>query len=198
MTVQRFTIASDSTGTVAITQGGTLTVQPGNTANTTAWKVDGSAVTQPISGSTKLLDTGGSTAATVKAASTPAATTDTSLVVAQSPNANTLCTTKIPISVTASTDLITPTNKLHICAIILNSATAQSFSLVEGTGTLCGTGTAGMVGGTSPSMAVAANGGFAVVTDRAWLRTTTNANHLCLLLSSTGNVSGVITVTDQP
>lgn len=36
-------------GTVAATQSGTWTVQPGNTANTTAWKVDGSAVTQPIS-----------------------------------------------------------------------------------------------------------------------------------------------------
>lgn len=35
---------------VASTQSGTWTVQPGNTANTTAWKVDGSAVTQPVSG----------------------------------------------------------------------------------------------------------------------------------------------------
>ncbi len=37
-------------GTMPVTQSGTWTVQPGNTANTTAWKVDGSAVTQPISG----------------------------------------------------------------------------------------------------------------------------------------------------
>lgn len=37
-------------GTVGVTQSGTWTVQPGNTANTTAWKVDGSAVTQPVSG----------------------------------------------------------------------------------------------------------------------------------------------------
>jgi hypothetical protein len=36
-------------GTVAATQSGTWTVQPGNTANTTAWKVDGSAVTNPVS-----------------------------------------------------------------------------------------------------------------------------------------------------
>lgn len=35
--------------TFASTQAGTWTVQPGNTANTTAWKVDGSAVTQPVS-----------------------------------------------------------------------------------------------------------------------------------------------------
>lgn len=34
---------------IAATQSGTWTVQPGNTANTTAWKVDGSAVTQPAS-----------------------------------------------------------------------------------------------------------------------------------------------------
>src|SRR6266566_4976660 len=33
-----------------VDQGGVWTVQPGNTANTTAWKVDGSAVTQPVSG----------------------------------------------------------------------------------------------------------------------------------------------------
>jgi hypothetical protein len=37
-------------GTLACTESGTWTVQPGNTANTTAWKVDGSAVTQPVSG----------------------------------------------------------------------------------------------------------------------------------------------------
>jgi hypothetical protein len=35
-------------GTVAATQSGTWTVQQGNTANTTAWKVDGSAANQPI------------------------------------------------------------------------------------------------------------------------------------------------------
>lgn len=44
--------AGGSIGNTAFgsTQSGTWTVQPGNTANTTAWKVDGSAVTQPVSG----------------------------------------------------------------------------------------------------------------------------------------------------
>jgi len=47
---QRVNIASDNTAfSVNAIQSGTWTVQPGNTANTTAWKVDGSAVTQPIS-----------------------------------------------------------------------------------------------------------------------------------------------------
>jgi hypothetical protein len=46
----RVTIASDNSAfTVNAAQSGTWTVQPGNTANTTAWKVDGSAVTQPVS-----------------------------------------------------------------------------------------------------------------------------------------------------
>jgi hypothetical protein len=37
--------------TVTANQGGTWTVQPGNTANTTAWKVDGTGGSFPISGS---------------------------------------------------------------------------------------------------------------------------------------------------
>lgn len=40
-------IASDQSA-VPVSQSGTWTVQPGNTANTTAWKVDGSAVNQPV------------------------------------------------------------------------------------------------------------------------------------------------------
>lgn len=49
--------------TLAATQSGTWTVQPGNTANTTAWKVDGSAVTQPVSAASLPLPTGAATAA---------------------------------------------------------------------------------------------------------------------------------------
>lgn len=63
-------------GTVTANQGGTWTVQPGNTANTTAWKVDGSAVTQPVSGTVgltagqavELLDSGGANKASISAA----------------------------------------------------------------------------------------------------------------------------------
>jgi fibronectin-binding autotransporter adhesin len=71
------------TGTVPVTQSGTWTVQPGNTANTTPWlatinqggnsatvtgsnalKVDGSAVTQPISGTVSASQSGTWTVAT--------------------------------------------------------------------------------------------------------------------------------------
>lgn len=42
-------VTNAGTFVVQAAQSGTWTVQPGNTANTTAWKVDGSAVTQPVS-----------------------------------------------------------------------------------------------------------------------------------------------------
>lgn len=49
--IGNFPATQPVSGTVSsnATQTGTWTVQPGNTANTTAWKVDGSAVTQPVS-----------------------------------------------------------------------------------------------------------------------------------------------------
>lgn len=56
----------DNAGTFAVqaAQSGTWTVQPGNTANTVAWKVDGSAVTQPVSGTvTATIAAGASTIA---------------------------------------------------------------------------------------------------------------------------------------
>lgn len=47
--IPRVTVSNDSfPSTQAVTQSGTWTIQPGNTANTVAWKVDGSAVTQPV------------------------------------------------------------------------------------------------------------------------------------------------------
>ena len=57
------TTAQPVSGTVTANQGGTWTVQPGNTANTTAWKVDGSAVTQPVSAASLPLPSGAATSA---------------------------------------------------------------------------------------------------------------------------------------
>jgi hypothetical protein len=105
-------------GTLAVTQSGTWTVQPGNTANTTPWLTkisDGTnspaikaastaaiasdpALTVAISpnntvaatqsGTWSVRPTDGTNTITVKAASTPAAAGDTSEVVALSPNSN--------------------------------------------------------------------------------------------------------------
>jgi hypothetical protein len=56
-------VAVSPNNTIAATESGTWTVQPGNTANTTARKVDGSAVTQPVSAASLPLPSGASTSA---------------------------------------------------------------------------------------------------------------------------------------
>ncbi len=71
-----------ASGTVAATQSGAWTVQPGNTANTTAWKVDGSAVTQPVSAASLPLPTGAATSAKQPALGT-AGTSSTDVISVQ-------------------------------------------------------------------------------------------------------------------
>lgn len=107
------------------------------------------------------------------------------------------CTGIISVNQTASADLLTSVAKLNICTIILISATAQNISLVEGTGSVCATGIAALIGGTTASLAVAANSGFSAPAPFPWLKTKTTADHLCLLQSGVGNVSGIITYLDR-
>lgn len=66
-------------GTVigAVEQSGIWTVQPGNTANTTAWKVDGSAATQPVSAVALPLPSGAATSAKQDTGNTSIASIDT-------------------------------------------------------------------------------------------------------------------------
>lgn len=109
-----------------------------------------------------------------------------------------ICTGTIPISQTASTDLKTFTNKGYICAVVIVSGDAENISLVYGTGTTCGTGTAALIGGTTAAtgMPISPNGGIAPSSIN--LVTATTAQHLCLLQSGTGRVAGVITYLDAP
>jgi hypothetical protein len=75
------------------------------------------------------------------------------------------------------------------------TATAQNIALVEGTGTVCATGTAGMAGGTTAATGwnFAANGGFVNGGGGFWVfKTATPGDNVCLCLSSTGQTSGVI------
>jgi hypothetical protein len=64
---------------VPVSQSGTWTVQPGNTANTTAWKVDGSAVTQPVSAASLPLPSGAATSALQTTGNTALTTINTTL-----------------------------------------------------------------------------------------------------------------------
>lgn len=107
-----------------------------------------------------------------------------------------VCNVKLPINQTASTDLHTFTNHIYICGITLVTATAQNISVVAGTGTTCGTSTEAMIGGTTASMAFAANGGMSSMGFQPTEESTGTGQHLCVLQSSTGNVSGVILAAD--
>jgi hypothetical protein len=144
----------------------------------------------------------GSNQATVKAASTAAATTDKALVVSQSPNVSTPCSgTPVPVNQAASTDLKTFTNTGHICSVVLVSAAAQNVSLVYGTGSTCATGTVALIGSTTADathgVPLGASGGFSAVSDRVILNLGASAQHLCLLQSGSALVAGFITVADQ-
>ncbi len=111
------------------------------------------------------------------------------------------CTSRANINQTASAQLITGTasQKIYFCTVMVISGTAQNIELVEGTGTTCGTGTAGLWGGTTAATGpnLAANGGFAVASPAYTNFTATAADNVCLLQSGTGQVSGWITYVSQ-
>ena len=102
----------------------------------------------------------------------------------------------IPISQTASTDVHTFTGYGYICSIVLISGTQQSISISEGTGSTCATGTAYLSGGAGGTMVLAQYGGFSAISGVPFMKLKNSADHLCVLQSSSGNVSGFITYAD--
>jgi hypothetical protein len=126
-------------GTVAATQSGTWTVQPGNTANTTAWKVDGSAVTQPVSGTV-----------TANAGTGTFTTSDTNLVGQASttsgqkgPLVQGAVTTAAPTYTTAQTDplSLTTAGALRIDGSGVTQPVSGTVTANAGTGTFTVSGT---------------------------------------------------------
>jgi len=108
------------------------------------------------------------------------------------------CQTSIPISQTASTDLYTSHNRIHICGLVLgNQTTAQNWSLVEGTGSMCATGTKALIGGSSASVAIGANADITMVAGGFWLNSAVTGDHICLLQSGSTTIAGVLTFDDQ-
>jgi hypothetical protein len=124
-------------------------------------------------------------------------------LVVQSPNAlgcggqSITGTTFTPISLTASAQLIAGASgkQTYICHIHLVAASADNIAVVEGTGATCGTSTAGIFGGATAATGwnFAADGGIELGDGRGAVgRTATVADNLCILVSGSGQVSGVI------
>jgi hypothetical protein len=108
------------------------------------------------------------------------------------------------INQTASAQLVagTASKKIYVCSIHVVVAAATNVALVEGTGTTCGTGTAG-VGGFGGATAAtgwnfAANGGIALGNgDSSLGAEVTSGDNLCILNSGSGQVSGGISYVVQ-
>ena len=130
-----------------------------------------------------------------------ALTTNAALVVAVSPNPTAVCNSRIAINQTASADILTSTNKIYICSIDLVIAGAEQVSIIEGTGTVCATGTAALWGGTTADathgMPFGVNGGFSKTAERPFAQTLTTADHLCILKSGANLLAGAIWYVDH-
>ena len=108
------------------------------------------------------------------------------------------------ISQTANTQLVTGTasKKIYVCSIHLVAAAATNVAVVEGTGTVCGTGATGVSGFGGATAATgwnfAANGGIALGNGESSLGAEgTGGDNLCIFISGSGQVSGGISYVVQ-
>jgi hypothetical protein len=105
-----------------------------------------------------------------------------------------------PISITTATttNVITGTSakKIYICQIVLSSAAADNVAVIEGTtGATCGSGTAGIFGGTTAANGFnfSANGGVSIGQGGfSVAQTATNANDICIITSAATPLAGGI------
>jgi len=101
------------------------------------------------------------------------------------------------ISLTTNTQIISgiASQKIYICHVNLVVSKPTNLAIVEGTGSTCGTGTAGVFGGSTAATGwnFGSNGGIATGNGVNVLRrTATAADNVCILTSSNGQVSGLI------
>ncbi len=103
------------------------------------------------------------------------------------------------ISQTANTQLVagTAAKKIYVCSIHVVAAAATNVAVVEGTGSVCATSTAGVsgFGGTTAATGwnFAANGGIALGNGDSSLGAEgTSGDNLCIYNSGSGQVSGGI------
>ncbi len=108
------------------------------------------------------------------------------------------------INQTANTQIVTGTasKKIYVCSIHVVVAAATNVALVEGTGSVCATGTAGVSGFGGATAATgwnfAANGGIAYGNGDSSLGAEgTSGDNLCLFNSGSGQVSGGISYVVQ-
>jgi len=108
------------------------------------------------------------------------------------------------INQTANTQLVagTASKKIYVCSIHVVAAAAANVAVVEGTGSVCGTSTAGVSGFGGATAATgwnfAGNGGIALGNGDSSLGAEgTSGDNLCIYNSGSGQVSGGISYVVQ-
>lgn len=123
-----------------------------------------------------------------------------SKVKAASQFANIVCDNYTPVSIAGAvnTRIVLAGNAnmfVYVCSYNLNASAALTFSIVEGTGATCGTGTAAMVGGTTAaaglSLGVAGTVNFGGGTG-AVTKTAVTGDSVCIFPSAGGTLAGVV------
>jgi hypothetical protein len=102
--------------------------------------------------------------------------------------------TPLAVSVTANTVLVPGQSRpIVLCGALLLSSAAETFSIVEGTGSNCGTNTLPVIGGTTAANgpSAAANGGFVEGNGGTrFARQKVAGNDLCILISGSTLIAG--------
>lgn len=116
----------------------------------------------------------------------------------------TVAKTYTPISITTATTtrIVAPaaSKKTYVCYMLLTSAAADNVGIVEGTGGTCGSGTAGVIGGTTAANGpnFAANGGVSFGNGGFAVAATAGTNvDLCLITSAGTPLAGHIAWVQQ-
>lgn len=109
----------------------------------------------------------------------------------------------ISITTATTTRIIAPSasNRTYICYMYLQNAAADNIGIVEGTGGTCGTGTAGVVGGTTAANGPnnAANSGQAFGNGSSAVLATAGTNvDFCLITSAATPLAGHVKYVQAP
>lgn len=180
-------------------------VLPSNMAAIALWGHGATGAAVPANATYMGFNSGGNL--TGPAAATPLPTRPgdgTRQVVIHPCEANTQSYAPISITTATTTRIVAPSasNKTYICSMFLTSAAADNIGIVEGTGGTCGTGTAGVIGGTTAANGpnFAANGGVLLQAGgKVSIAQTAGTNvDLCLITSAATPLAGGINYVQAP
>jgi hypothetical protein len=114
----------------------------------------------------------------------------------------TVCDSDFAVNISTATTTLAVTGvsgrQVRICSLMLVAAGADNVNFIEGTGATCGTGTAGMTGGTTAGTGpnLAANGGWTQGSGMGEIMTTaTTGDSVCIQTSAAVQLSGHIKYT---